>query len=120
MTVVRDPTVLELLSSSDGPVGEASIPGAANGADSAYVVKSLKAKPNGVVKTMLVLRLPSKQRLQGNLSVSQVRDARGRVVYELYVAPNRTLHFWSPRGGLAARAFEHRPRSASRTAVAET
>jgi hypothetical protein len=45
-------------------------------------------------------------RLDGRLVVSQIRNAAGRVLAELYVGPRGTLRLWSPRGALRARGVD--------------
>ncbi len=41
--------------------------------------------------------------LDGRLVVTQIRNAAGRVLAELYVGPRGTLRLWSPRGALRSR-----------------
>jgi len=49
-----------------------------------------------------LLGLPSGETLGGNLAVLQELDAKGNLIYELYLAGDRSLNLWSPAGGLRA------------------
>jgi hypothetical protein len=86
----------------DTPTGiAASIGGGLDDVDTAY--KTEDAAPGG--GRLFVrdeLGLAQGQRLSGNLAVAGARDAGGDQVYELYAAPDRSLHLWSPPGGLRA------------------
>jgi lysophospholipase L1-like esterase len=80
----------------------ATIAGGADNVDTAYALKNFGGASGlaGRVYVRDVLGLGSGQVLHANLSVFQVRDSSGNLVYELYVAPDRTLRLWSPPGGL--------------------
>ena len=84
----------------------ATVPSGANGADSAYGVSDFGGSRgwSGRLFARSALGLAKGQRLSANLAVMQVRDARGALVYELYLEPNRHLSLWSPPGGLRAKA----------------
>jgi hypothetical protein len=88
---------------SDGTV-RAAIRGGADTVDTAYAVQDFGG-PSGVAGTVYVrdlVGLAAGQLLNGNLAVLQVRDAANALVYELYLAPDRSLRLWSPAGGLGA------------------
>jgi hypothetical protein len=80
----------------------ASVAGGADGADTAYGVKDVggPAGVSGRLYVRTVLGLAAGEVPGANLAVLQVRDVSDALVYELYVAPNRTLRLWSPAGGL--------------------
>jgi hypothetical protein len=79
----------------------ATIGGGLDDVDTAY--RTAAAAPGG---GRLFLRdeigLGPGQRLSGNLALAGAVDSAGTSVYELYAAPDRSLHLWSPPGGLRA------------------
>jgi hypothetical protein len=85
----------------------ARIGGGADAVDTAYGVKLVGGSAGlaGRVYTRTLLGLGAGQALTANLAVFQAIDQEGAtqtVVWELYVAPDRTLRLWSPADGLAA------------------
>lgn len=80
----------------------ASIAGGVDSLDTAFGQKDFggSAGWTGTVYTREYLSLAQGQVLNGNLAVTQVTDTAGSLVWELYVAPDRTLRLWSPAGGL--------------------
>lgn len=80
----------------------ATIAGAANTADTAYGVQDFGGAGGvpGRVYVRDVLALAQAQSLSANLAVLQVRDNAGTIVYELYVAADRSLRLYSRAGGL--------------------
>jgi lysophospholipase L1-like esterase len=79
----------------------ARIQGGADNVDTAYGVKDLGAGGlSGRVYVRTLLGLAAAQVLNANLAVFDARDAANALVYELYVAKDRTLRLWSPTAGL--------------------
>ncbi len=79
----------------------AHIQGGKDTLDTAYGLKDLGASGlTGRVYVRTLVGLAAGQVLKKNLSVFQVRDVADALVYELYIAHNRTLKLWSPAGGL--------------------
>ncbi len=91
------------VSTGSGSV-QARIPGGVDGADSAYAVTDFAGPAAGGERVYArdLLALAAGQRLNANLAVLQMRDSNGALVYELYVARDRTLRLWSPAGGLGS------------------
>ena len=83
---------------------QATIASAADSSDTAYGVQELGGAGGltGRVFVRSLLSLAPGQTLSGNLSVLQIRNASGQLVYELYLASDRSLRLWSPAGGLRA------------------
>ena len=82
----------------------AVIGGGLDTVDTAYARRRLGGAHGWTGRVFLrdSLRMPKGQALAGNLSILQMRDAHSALVYELYVAPDRTLRLFSPAGGLGA------------------
>ncbi len=82
----------------------ATIQGGADSLDTAYGVDDFGGGSGlaGRVYVRTLLGLAAGETLAANLAVFQVRDASGALVYELYLAPDRTLRLWSPTAGLQA------------------
>jgi hypothetical protein len=79
----------------------ATISGAADAVDTAYGVKDLgPGGLSGRVYVRDVLALAQGQSLSANLAVFQMRDNGGALVYELYLASDRSVRLYSPPGGL--------------------
>ncbi|MDQ3380600.1 MAG: hypothetical protein M3546_09825, partial [Actinomycetota bacterium] len=80
----------------------ATIAGAADTVDTAYGVQDFGGAGgvSGRVYVRDVLALAQGQSLSANLAVLQVRDTAGAIVYELYLASDRSLRLWSRAGGL--------------------
>jgi hypothetical protein len=106
--IVTDPGCggCSVLVGSDGTV-QAAIQGGADWLDTAYAVQDFGGSSGvaGMVYVRDLVGLAAGQVLNGNLAVLQVRDAAGVLVYELYLAPDRSLRLWSPAGGLGAAAL---------------
>jgi hypothetical protein len=83
---------------------QAAVAGGADGLDTAYGIRDFggPGAPAGGVFVRDVLRLAPGEVPAANLAVFQVRDTANALVYELYVAPDRSLRVWSPAGGLRA------------------
>jgi lysophospholipase L1-like esterase len=82
----------------------ASVQGGVDTLDTAYGLNDFGGV-SGLVGRVFVrdlLGLGQGQVLTANLAVFQVRDVSDGLVYELYVAPDRSLNLWSPAGGLRA------------------
>ena len=86
---------------------QATIAGAADSSDTAYGVQELGGAGGltGRVFVRSLLSLAQGQTLSGNLAVLQIRNASGQLVYELYLASDRSLRLWSPAGGLRSTAI---------------
>ncbi|MBX5475100.1 MAG: hypothetical protein IRZ20_08810, partial [Thermoleophilia bacterium] len=80
----------------------ASIRGGGDRDDTAVWAETLR--PERPLEVSDRVQLSSAQPLDGNLAILQVRDRSGTVLYEIYVAPDRSLHLWSPAGSLQAAA----------------
>ncbi len=78
----------------------ASIAGGGDRDDTAVWTKALA--PERPLEVSDRVQLASAKPLDGNLAILQVRDRSGKVLYEIYVAPDRSLHLWSPAGSLRA------------------
>lgn len=81
---------------------EASIPGGDDTADTAYGVIDFGGSAGVSARTFTrtILLLASGQTLAGNLSVFQVRDVSGNLLYEVYLTPGRAVSLYLPSGGL--------------------
>jgi len=103
-TIVTDPGCggCAVSTTSDGV--RATIQGGADSVDTAYAQRDFGGAGGWAGRTYVrdVLRLAAGQRLGANLSVFRLLDVDGRVVYELYVGPDRVLRVFSPSGGLRA------------------
>ena len=91
--------------SSGGGSVQATIGGGVDSVDTAYAASSFGGSSgwSGRVFARDVLQLPTGQAINGNLSVFQMRDSSGALVYELYVdGSNKTIRVWSPPGGLGS------------------
>jgi RHS repeat-associated protein len=88
--------------SASGNEWEAVIAGAADNSDSAYGLKDFGGASgwSGRTFTRTQVRLASGQTIDANLAVLQLRDASNALIYELYLASDRTLRLWSPAGAL--------------------
>ena len=91
--------------SSGGGSVQATIGGGVDSVDTAYAASSFGGSSgwSGRVFARDVLQLPTGQAINGNLSVFQMRDSSGALVYELYVdGSSKTIRVWSPPGGLGS------------------
>ena len=106
-TAVRDPgcAACSVVRRAGGVT--AAIGGGLDTVDTAYARRRLGGADGWSGRVFLrdSFRMPKGQTLAGNLSVLQMRASDGALVYELYVAPDRTLRLFSPARGLAARSL---------------
>lgn len=86
----------------NGSSVDATIGGGADSVDTASAIADFggSAGWSGRVWSREMLVVPSSQPLTANLAVLQLSDTNGSLVYEIYVAPDRSIRLWSPAGGL--------------------
>jgi lysophospholipase L1-like esterase len=86
---------------------QATVAGGADALDTAYGLRDFggPGAASGGVFVRAVLRLAPGEVPAANLAVFQVRDTANALVYELFVATDRSLRVWSPAGGLRATAL---------------
>jgi hypothetical protein len=84
---------------------DAAIAGGRDDRDTAVRILRI-ARPGGVLGRTVVrdtLLLHRNGALENNVAVLQLRDVRDQLIWELYLAQDRTLRLWSPPGGLRSR-----------------
>lgn len=83
---------------------KSTIAGGADSVDTAYGLKDFGGSVgvSGRIYARDILRLNSGQTLTSNLSIFQMRDVSDNLIYEIYIAPDRSIRLWSPAGGLAS------------------
>ena len=99
---VRDSGCSTCHVSAGGDAVDASVAGGLDDRDTAYATRVVGGRRgwSGRVFVRDTIHMPAED-VNGNLSVLQMRDAKGALVYELYVAPgDKTIHLYSPAGGL--------------------
>ncbi len=71
--------------------------------DSAYAQLDFGGNTGLLGKTYVrtVVQLENGKSPSGNLAILQERDVSGNLIYELYIAPDRTLRIYSPPGGVS-------------------
>jgi hypothetical protein len=86
----------------NGSSADATVGGGSDSVDTAVAIADFggSAGWSGRVWSRDSLVVSSSQPLTANLAVLQVRDTSGSLVYEIYVAPDRSIRLWSPEGGL--------------------
>src|SRR5262249_33451132 len=82
----------------------AQIQGGADSVDSAYGLRNL-GSASGVSGRVYIrdeVRLNTGQQLGANLAILQLWDTSKRIILEIYLAPDRTIHLWSAAGSLSS------------------
>ncbi len=81
----------------------AAVAGGTTDNDSAYAQLDFGGNTGLLGKTYVrtVVQLENGKSPSANLAILQERDVSGNLIYELYIAPDRTLRIYSPSGGIS-------------------